>query len=176
MSEDLKPSLFSSAPAEKRSELVKIAAVLAVVGVLLAGVVVVRGYLREKHRQPESVRALDAYAAQLQIEHVAMAQAGHGVGGESLYLDGQIKNVGPKTLTALTVQVVFHADDGSTVKIETMPMALVRTLEPYVDVQPIVADPVAPGQGKDFRLILENVPEIWNQKVPEIRPVRSALR
>jgi len=82
-------------------------------------------------------------------------------------------NTGQKTLTGMTVQVVFLADDGSTVKMETVPVRLVRQKEPYVDLQPMSAEPLKPGTTHEFRLIFENLPETWNIQVPQIRIVHT---
>ncbi len=123
-----------------------------------------------------SVAPLDAYASSLAFENITLSEAGHGTGSKSIYVDGQVKNNGSKTLTVLTVQAIFHGADGSNAALETLPLALVRSREPYVDLQPISAAPIAPGASADFRLIFEGLPETWDQQPPQIRAVHAVTK
>jgi hypothetical protein len=52
-----------------------------------------------------------------------------------------------------------------------MPLSLIRTREPYVDIQPVSAAPIEPGQKRDFRLIFDTIPPDWNQQYPEVRVI-----
>jgi hypothetical protein len=97
-------------------------------------------------------------------------------GGKSTYIDGHIANKGDKTVTGITVQVLFANDTGMPPQIETVPLNLIRTREPYVDTQPISAAPLAPGGEADFRLIFENIQESWNQQTPAMRAVQVSTR
>jgi hypothetical protein len=114
------------------------------------------------------------YAAQLSIGNLHMSQAGSMVGGQNTYLDGQITNRGDKTVTSITVQVGFWGFTKQLVGKPTMPLALIRTREPYVDTQPVSAAPILPGQTRAFRLIFDSVPQNWNQNYPEIRIIQVA--
>lgn len=113
----------------------------------------------------------DPYAANLAISHLAMSQAGSMLGGQNTYLDGQITNKGSETLTAITVQVAFIGFTNQIVQKETMPLNLIRTREPYVDTEPVSADPILPGQTRDFRLIFDHVAQDWNQDYPQVRVI-----
>ena len=53
-----------------------------------------------------------------------------------------------------------------------MPVTLIRTHEPYVDTEPMSAEPIKPGQTREFRLIFENIGANWNQQLPQIRVIR----
>ena len=57
-----------------------------------------------------------------------------------------------------------------------MPVTLIRTRQPYIDVQPLSAAPLAPGASAEFRLTFDDVRPDWNQQVPVIRVVRVATR
>jgi hypothetical protein len=70
------------------------------------------------------------------------------------------------------VQVAFHGFTTPIAKKATMPLMLVRTREPYVDLQSVSAAPILPGQSRDFRLIFDSVPQDWNQNYPEIRVIQ----
>ncbi len=93
-------------------------------------------------------------------------------GGKSTFVDGHIRNAGTKTVTAATVQVFFRNEEGMPPAIETLPISLVRTREPYVDTQPISAAPLKPGEDREFRLIFETIPANWNVQLPEIHIIR----
>ena len=79
-------------------------------------------------------------------------------------------------MTGITVQVLFAPDGGGAPQLETVPMTLVRTRQPYLDTQPVGAAPLAPGSGADFRLIFEGIRPEWNQQTPEIHVVDVATR
>jgi hypothetical protein len=113
-----------------------------------------------------------AYAAKLSVSSLQMSQAGSMVGGQNTYLDGQITNRGDKTVTSITVQVGFWGFTKQLVGKPTMPLALVRTRQPYVDTEPVSAAPILPGQTRQFRLIFDSVPQDWNQNYPEIRIIQ----
>jgi len=112
-----------------------------------------------------------AYAANLTISNLQMSQANSAIGGQSTYLDGQITNHGPETLTAITVQVAFRDVANQLVQKDTMPLNLIRTREPYIDTEPVRADPILPNQTRDFRLIFDHISQDWNQSYPEVRVI-----
>jgi hypothetical protein len=100
-----------------------------------------------------------------------MSEANSFSGAKVTYIDGQIANTGNRTLTAITVQVGFHSDVGQYAQRLAVPLSLIRTREPYVDIEPVSAAPIEPGQQRDFRLIFDNVPADWNQQYPEVRVI-----
>ncbi len=97
-------------------------------------------------------------------------------GGKSTFIDGHIRNTGTKTVTAATVQVFFRNDEGMPPQIETLPLSMVRTHEPYIDTELISADPIKPGDDREFRLIFETIPGNWNVQLPEIHLVSVQTR
>lgn len=113
----------------------------------------------------------DPYAAHLAIGNLALSEAANLSGGKVTYLDGQIANQGPRTVTAVRVQVLFRDAAGEVAWNETQPLRLIRTREPYVDLEPISAAPLRPGDRQDFRLVFDAVPDQWNGAYPEIRIV-----
>src|SRR5271170_2795963 len=113
----------------------------------------------------------DPYAASLPITGLQMSQADTFSGSKVTYIDGQISNTGNRTLTAITVQVGFHSDVGQYAQRLAVPLSLIRTRQPYVDIEPVSAAPIEPGQQRDFRLIFDTVPAEWNQQYPEIRVI-----
>jgi hypothetical protein len=57
-----------------------------------------------------------------------------------------------------------------------MPLSLIRTREPYVDIEPVSAEPLKPGDTHEFRLIFDHVTPTWNQQYPTVQPVRVQTR
>jgi hypothetical protein len=115
---------------------------------------------------------LDPYAASLALTHLAMSESGNLVGGKVTYLDGQIANNGSRTVTGVTVQVLFRSYAHEVAQNETLHLKLIRVRQPYVDVEPLSAAPLKPGDQHDFRLIFDAVSPDWDGALPEIRILR----
>jgi hypothetical protein len=140
-------------------------AVLVVIVVLaLAG--------RHKAAAPATIQPPAPYAANLPLSQLAMSESTSLSGGKSTFVDGHIKNTGNQTVAGITVQVVFRNSEAMPPQIETVPLSLVRTREPYVDTQPVSAAPLKPDDERDFRLIFESLPANWNMEMPEIRVIK----
>lgn len=115
---------------------------------------------------------VDPYAASLAISNVAMSQSSNLAGGQVTYVDGHIVNQGSKTVTGITAQVLFRDAAHEVAQNETQPMKFIRMRDPYIDVEPVSAAPLKPGQGQDFRLIFDTLAQDWDGAYPEIRIVR----
>jgi hypothetical protein len=150
--------------------------IIAAVAVLLLLAVAAVATLRRTPASTGAPLQPDAYAASLPITGITMSEATNGTGGKATYVDGTITNTGTKTLTGAQVQVTFVTSDGSAPHRETVPVALVRTRIPYVDLQPVSVDPIKPGDHRDFRLIFEAVPANWDVQPPSILVVHTELQ
>lgn len=113
----------------------------------------------------------DSYAANLPITNLAMSESSNLAGGKVTYLDGHITNKGDHTVTGITVQVLFRNYAHEVAQNETQPLMLIRAREPYIDVEPVSAAPLKPGDERDFRLIFDTVADSWDNAYPEIRIV-----
>jgi Protein of unknown function (DUF2393) len=111
----------------------------------------------------------DPYAMFLPITDLQMSEAANFVGGKSTYVDGHITNRGTKIVKGITVQVLFRNFAREVAQNETQQMKLIRTREPYIDVEPISDAPIHPGETRDFRLIFDSVKPDWDGAYPEIR-------
>ncbi|MGA2569789.1 MAG: DUF2393 family protein [Terracidiphilus sp.] len=111
----------------------------------------------------------DPYASNLAIGDLHMSESANLAGGKSTYLDGQIANNGGRTVTGISAQVLFRDPAREVAWNMTQPMTLIRTREPYIDVEPVSAAPLKPGDSREFRLIFDNVPQDWDGAFPEIR-------
>ncbi|HEX3435263.1 MAG TPA: DUF2393 family protein [Pseudacidobacterium sp.] len=116
--------------------------------------------------------AADPYAASLPITGLKMSESTNFAGGKVTYVDGHIANKGDKTVTGITVQVAFRDFGNQLVQKNTLPLSLIRMREPYVDTQPVSADPLKPGDERDFRIILDTVAQDWNGQYPEVRVIQ----
>jgi hypothetical protein len=70
------------------------------------------------------------------------------------------------------VQVLFRTFAHEVTQNETQPLKFIRMRSPYVDVEPVSAAPLKPGDGQDFRLIFDGVTPNWDGAYPEIRVVK----
>jgi hypothetical protein len=148
--------------------------VAALIVIVVVGVLVIAG--RNKVAPaPSTLQPADAYAASLPLSQFAMSESANLSGGKLTYLDGHVSNTGNRTVNAVTVQVVFRNDEELAPQIDTVPLTLIRMKDPYIDTQPVSADPLKPGDDREFRLILESVPDNWNQQMPEVRVIHANL-
>lgn len=145
-------------------------AIAAGVVVLVAAAVIL---VFEHGRKPVVVTpvsaAPDPYAASLPISGLVMSESSSLAGGKVTYVDGHIANKGNRTVSGLTVQVLFRDPAKEVTQNETEPLKLIRTRDPYVDLQPVSAAPLQPGDERDFRLIFDAVSPDWDGAYPEIR-------
>lgn len=145
-------------------------AIAAGVVVLVAAIVIVT--LQRGH-QPQAVTPIsatpDPYAASLPVSDLAMSESSNLAGGKVTYVDGHITNKGSRTVTGITIQVLFHNVAQEVTRNDTQPMKLIRTREPYVDIQPVSAAPLVPGDERDFRLAFDSAPPDWDGAYPQLR-------
>ncbi len=118
----------------------------------------------------------DPYAANLPITNLAMSESTSLSGSKVTYLDGHIVNQGNRTVTAISIQVLFRDYTHEVAWNETQPLQLIRTREPYVDTEPVSAAPLKPGDQRDFRLIFDGVPDSWDGAYPDLRIVHVEFR
>lgn len=164
------PAMFAAKP-PTGGGVPLVAWVVAVLVVLIA----VAGLMwmgRGKNETPtNTARPLAAYAANLPLSQLAMSESTSLSGGKSTFVDGHIRNTGAATVTGITVQVLFGNLEGGAPQINTMPLTLIRTRQPYVDTQSVASSPLKPGDEREFRLIFESIPQNWNMQMPEVRVV-----
>ncbi|MDP9038196.1 MAG: DUF2393 domain-containing protein [Acidobacteriota bacterium] len=169
------PRIFGASGKPERAGLPPAAWAAAALIVLL--VVVALVFAGKKSPPPPStLQPEDPYAASLPLSGLAMSESESLSGTKVTYLDGRIQNAGPRTVAAVTVQVVFANDEAMPPQIVTQPLTLIRTRQPYVDTEPVSTEPLKPGDDREFRLIFEAVPRNWNTQMPQVRIIRTDLR
>lgn len=135
--------------------------------------------LKARHTTPppavHETAASVAYAPNLLLSDLQMSESTSFSGGKETFVDGRITNKGQGTVTGATVRVSFPSD-GGTPQLETVPVTLIRTREPYIDVQPLSAAALAPGAAAEFRLTFDDIRPDWNQQVPVVQVIGVTLR
>ena len=162
------PQLIRPPAAEERNWLPLVVAAVIVLGVAI-GLVIFYEHGKSTPAVTPISAALDPYAGNLAISNLHMSESSNLAGGKATYLDGSIANNGSRTVTRITVQVLFRDPAHEVAQNETQTMNLIRTREPYVDVEPVSAAPLKPGDSADFRLIFDTVAQDWDGAFPEIR-------
>jgi hypothetical protein len=159
--------LFREEPIPERRFPAAAVGIATVAVVILLTVVVLLGRRHGASLDP-------AYAANLAVDSLQMSESTSLSGGKSTFVDGRVTNRGPLTVTGATVQVLFRNDETLPPQAFTLPLTLIRTREPYVDTEPMSAEPLAPGASREFRLIFENINANWNGQLPEVHVTGAA--
>lgn len=162
------------APAERNWLPLAVAAAV-VIGVVVGGILIL-GHGKTATTVTPIKAPTDPYAANLVISNLAMSQSSNLVGGQLTYIDGRIANHGNKTVTGITVQVLFRDPAHEVAQNETQNMKFIRMRDPYIDVEPVSAAPLKPGDAQDFRLIFDTLTQDWDGAYPEIRIVHVDAR
>lgn len=159
---------MSAPPAKERNWLPLVVAV-AIVLVVGGGLLLIFEHGKSRPAAPPISTPIDAYAANLAISGLQMSESSNLAGEKVTYLDGQIGNKGNLTVSGITVQVLFRDPAREVAWNDTQLLRIIRTRDPYIDVEPIAAAPLKPGSQEDFRLIFDTVPKDWDGAFPEIR-------
>jgi len=165
----------SSSPKQERNWL-PIAIASAVVVVVLAAVLVTQERARRVVPAAPVSALPDPYVANLALTNLKMSESANLAGGKLTYLDGQIANLGGSTVTAVTVQVLFRSYAHEVAQNESQALKLIRAREPYIDVEPVSAAPLKPGERKEFRLIFDAVSRDWDGAYPEVRVLHVQMK
>jgi hypothetical protein len=146
-----------------------------VLGVIL--VVVVVGVIALFTRGgPKGTIALHPYAANLKLSDLKMSAAENFVGASVTYIDGTVTNAGDKTVMHAVVHVAFKNSLGEVAQGEDVPLHVLQTNGPYPDAVDLSLSPLAPGQGKPFRLTFEHISSDWNQAYPDLQVTDVSLK
>src|SRR5580693_8607214 len=87
-----------------------------------------------------------------------------------------IANAGDKTVTHVTVEVLFKDELGQLAQREDIPMQVLKTTGPYPEAVDFSVSPLGPGQSKTFRLTFESISAQWNHQYPEIQITDVAIK
>lgn len=151
------------------SRLTIVIAIAVVVGIAITAALLLRS-------QPRAASGPPPYAANLKLSDFKMSAAENFVGHTISYVDGTITNSGDKTVIHIMVRVNFKDDMGQLAQREDVPMQVLKTDGPYPEAVDFSVSPLAPGQGKPFRLTFESISAQWNHQVPEIRVTDVSIK
>jgi Protein of unknown function (DUF2393) len=143
---------------------------IVVVGIVIAILALIFRAEQKKPTPPP------AYAAYLKFSELKTSAAQNFVGATVSYIDGTVTNTGDKTVIHAVVQVTFKDDMGQTAQREELPLRVLRTGGPYDEAVDLTQSPLAPGQGKPFRLTFENISAQWNHAYPDIQITQLTLK
>ena len=149
-----------------RPILLGVALVVVVVGVIA---LLTRG-------SPKSATPPHPYAANLKVSDLKMSAAENFVGASVTYIDGIVTNTGDRTVTHAIVHVAFKNSLGEVAQAEDVPLHVLQTSGPYPDAVDLSLSPLAPGQGKPFRLTFEHISSDWNQAYPNLQVTDVSLK
>jgi hypothetical protein len=162
------PELVSSTPAGERNWM-PLAIAAAAVLVLAGAIILVMQHRASRATVAPVNAAADVYAANLAISNLQMSESSNLAGGKVTYLDGHISNKGDRTVSGISVQVLFRNAAQEVAQNETQALNVVRTRDPYVDTEPLSAAPLKAGEERDFRLIFDRVVPDWDGAYPQLR-------
>ena len=114
----------------------------------------------------------DAYAANLKVMDVHASEAKNFAGVSVYYLEGQIANVGPKSISGATVEAVFRNALGQVVDRQTQALTIIVKRPGYDDSVSLAQHPLTPNMQDEFRLTFDHISADWNQGVPELRFIK----
>ena len=146
-----------------------VAVATAVVLAVAAGLVLIFSHGKSEPSFTPLNAAVDPYAKSLEMSRQEMSESANLAGSKVTYIDGHIANLGNRTVSGITVQVLFHNAVHEVAQNETLPIKIIRTREPYVDVEALAVAPIKPDAGADFRLVFDTVSQDWDGAYPEIR-------
>jgi hypothetical protein len=111
----------------------------------------------------------DPYSASLKIMDVKANEAKNFAGVSVYYMEGQIANMGAKSITGATVEAVFRNSMGQVVDRQTQQLTIIQQRPGYTDSVSLREHPLTPNMQDQFRLTFEHISADWNQGVPELR-------
>ena len=118
------------------------------------------GYTEYAARHTKNVVALTpeakAYARYLQLSDVEMKAKENYFQQAVVEIDGKIANAGDRPLDTVEIYCVFRDGYGQLVLRRRLPIVSVRM------------GGLKPGETKSFRLPFDDLPQSWNQTMPEL--------
>jgi hypothetical protein len=165
------PQLAPPAAVPERNWLA-LAVAAAIVIAVAGGLVLIFEHRKSAPAVTPISASTDPYASSLSISQLAMSESSNLAGGKVTYLDGKITNEGSRTVSGITVQVLFRDVAHEVVQNETEALGRIRTRDPYVDLEPLSAAPLKSQETAEFRLIFDTVAQDWDGAYPEIRIIR----
>jgi hypothetical protein len=134
----------------------KIPAALAVL--VVSGVLGYLAFAPKPVPPPDPVLTAEAkgYLGNLHLSEVAMGAADSYLKTSLVEITGKLTNGGSRTISLVQVNCVFRDVTGNVVKRERVTIAGLKT------------GPLPQGGTRSFQLNFDNIPETWNQTLPDL--------
>jgi hypothetical protein len=120
-------------------------------------------YLERTSKQPPPAPPPLTEEARAYVREQKLKLSGVGIGAHENYMQqsvveitGNIGNAGERTLKTVELNCVFYDAYGLVVLRERVPIVSAKI------------GSLAPGETKPFRLPFDNIPEAWNQAMPQL--------
>ena len=116
-------------------------------------------YRQAKSRPPDIpvlTREAAAYLPNLQLSDVDKKDAENYLQQTATTITGKITNAGPRTVRTVEINCVFHDSVGRVILRERKAIVGRRT------------GPIPTGQTRSFELTFDNIPQGWNQGMPDL--------
>jgi hypothetical protein len=105
---------------------------------------------------------------ELQLQGVQVIS---GATSGSLYLDGRLTNTGPHEITGIMADVKLRGRRNEVVAEIERPLEGMAVRGSDLAADPFVQNPIRPKQTRSFRISLDQVPDGWNNNLPEVQIV-----
>ena len=116
-------------------------------------------YLRGGSRSLESnplTPEMKTYVKSLKLSDVGMKATENYVKHTIVEITGNISNQGERVLKVVEINCVFYDNYGQVVLRQRLPIVRMKD------------GPLRPGESRSFRLPFDNLPESWNQGMPQM--------
>ncbi len=89
----------------------------------------------------------------------------------AFYLDGNVTNTGPHSITGIVADVKLRNDLNQVILDVQRPLEGMAMKDHDLISDPLTKDPIKPNDTRPVRLGLDNVPSRWNHNLPDIHIV-----
>ena len=150
--------MVESKAAPKQASIPPMAIVIGLVLVLGLGgfLILERAAKKERPAPPPLTGAARAYARNLKLTNVEMKAHESYLKQSVVEIVGNIQNVGDRIVKTVEINCVFYDAYGQVVLRKRVPIVSAKI------------GAVAPEQIKSFRLPFDDIPESWNQMMPQL--------
>jgi hypothetical protein len=140
------------------------------VAVILLGVLAYFLPRMPKDRPPASGAEVPAQpvAGELQLQGMQLIA---GPTDGSYYLDGNVTNTGPHSVTGIMADVKLRNSQNQVVLDVQRPLQGMATQNHSLVSDPLAKDPIKPNDTRTVRLSLNEIPSDWNHNLPDIQIV-----
>jgi len=133
-----------------------VSGVLLVVASVIVGVYLAHAPANTGTAQPSASAEAKAYLPNLRLSDVTMNATENFMKQQVVEIQGNIANMGPRSIQSITVVCYFAGVNGGYVHQESVPIVQSK------------GSPLKPSEIRKFRLPFDSLPDTWNQALPRI--------